>query len=115
MRQKVLDARWVKKNVIGHYKHKNILHNNATHGFNLREAFTPARLIPQLLDPENSDDFVCADSGYGYAGARFEYLLAVTGFESQIHEKGSRCHPLNEDAKERNKVRSSVRADVELA
>ncbi|WP_396275110.1 transposase [Hyphomonas sp.] len=34
-------------------------------------------------------------------------------FQSRCHEQGSRCHPLREEAKERNKVRSSVRARVE--
>jgi IS5 family transposase len=68
-------------------------------------------MIPQVLDPENRDDFVWADSGY--AGARYEDLLEAAGFESRIHEKGSRCHTLSEEAKERNKVRSTVRARVE--
>lgn len=68
-------------------------------------------MISQVLDPENRDHFVWADSGY--AGARYEDLLDMAGFESRIHEKGSRCHPLSKEAKERNKVRSTVRARVE--
>ena len=43
----------------------------------------------------------------------FEDLLSLGGFESRIHEKGSRNHPLSEAAKERNSVRSSIRACVE--
>jgi IS5 family transposase len=68
-------------------------------------------MIPQVLDLESRDDFVWADSGY--AGARCADLLEMAGFQSRIHEKGSRCHPLSEEAKDRNKVRSGVRARVE--
>jgi len=75
------------------------------------EASGDSQMLPQVLDPENRDDFVWADSGY--AGSRFDDLLEAAGFESRIHEKGSRCHPLSEEALERNKVRSSVRARVE--
>jgi IS5 family transposase len=116
LRQKDLDARWVKKNGISHYGYKNSICIDVEHGFIRRYAITPAnihdsQMIPQVLDPENRDDFVWADSGY--AGARYEDLLEVAGFASRIHEKGSPCHPLSEEAKERNKVRSAVRAKVE--
>jgi len=57
-----------------------------------------------LLDPENYDDYVWADSAY--AGECFEDLLSLGRFECRIHEKGSRNHPLSEAAKERNSVRS---------
>ncbi|MEO1211833.1 MAG: hypothetical protein AAFX78_20400 [Cyanobacteria bacterium J06638_20] len=40
----------------------------------------------------------------GYAGTRYEDLLEAAGYASRIHEKGSSCHPLSEEAKERNKV-----------
>ncbi len=116
LRQKDTDARWVKKNGISHYGYKNSICIDATHGFIRRYVITPAnihdsQMLTQVLDPENRDDFVWADSGY--AGAQFEDLLGMAGFESRIHEKGSRCHPLSEEALERNKVRSSVRARVE--
>jgi len=48
-----------------------------------------------------------------YAGECFEDLLSHGGFKSRIHEKGSRNRPLSEAAKERNSVRSSIRACVE--
>ena len=91
---------------------------DAIHGFIRRFAITPAsihdsQMLTQVLDPEHRDNFVWADSGY--AGAQFEDLLDMAGFESRIHEKGSRCHHLSEEAQERNKVRSSVRARVEHA
>ena len=58
-------------------------------------------MISQVLDHENREDFVWADSGY--AGERYEDLLEVAGFGSRIHEKGTRCHPLREEAKERTR------------
>ena len=64
-----------------------------------------------LLDPENQDDYVWADPAH--SGQWFEDLLSPGGFESRIHEKGSRNHPLSEAAKERNSVQSAIRACVE--
>ncbi len=80
---------------------------DATHSFIRRFTITPAnihdsQMLLQLLDPENRDGFVWADADY--AAARYEDLLQVAGLESLIREKGSRCHPLSEEAKERNKV-----------
>ena len=45
-----------------------------------------SQMIPLLLDPENQDDYVWADSAY--SGQRFKDLLSLGGFESRIHEKG---------------------------
>ncbi|WP_254980586.1 transposase [Cyanobium sp. ATX 6A2] len=114
--QRDLDAHWVTIIGISHYGYKNGICIDAEHGFMRRYAITPpnihdSQMIPQGLNPENRDDFVWADSGY--AGARFEDLLEVAGFESRIHEKVSRCHPLSKEAKERNKVRLTVLARVE--
>jgi len=116
LRQKDLDARWVKKNGTSHYGYKNSICIDVTHGFIRRYAFTPAnihdsQMLTHVLDPENSEDLVWADSGY--AGVKFEELLELAGYESCIHEKGTRNHPLSEEAKERNKLRSKVRARVE--
>ncbi|WP_255087776.1 MULTISPECIES: IS5 family transposase [unclassified Synechococcus] len=116
LRQKDLDALWVKKHGISHYGFKNSICIDARHGFIRRFAITPAnihdsQMLPQVLDPENSDDFVWAESGYAWA--RSEDLLDLAGFESRIHEKGARSHPLSEQAQERHKMRSKVRARVE--
>ena len=116
LQQKDIDARWVKKNGINHYGYKNSICIDAEHGFIRRFIVTPAnihdsQMLPMLLDPENHDDYVWADSAY--AGECFQDLLSLGGFESRINEKGSRNHPLGEAAKERNSVRSSIRACVE--
>jgi len=64
-----------------------------------------------LLDPENQDDYIWADSTY--SGERFKDLPSLAGFENRIHEKGSRNHPLNAAARKRNSIRSQIRARVE--
>ena len=116
LRQKDLDARWVKKNGINHYGYKNSICIDVDHGFIRRYAVTPAnihdsQMVPRLLDPENEHDYVWADSAY--SGECFEDLLRLGGFESLIHEKGARNNPLGEAAKELNRVKSAIRACVE--
>jgi IS5 family transposase len=68
-------------------------------------------MLPRLLDPENEHDFVWADSAY--SGKCFADLLSLGGFESLIHEKGARNHPLSDEAKKMNRVKSAIRACVE--
>ena len=116
LRQKDLDARWVQKNGINYYGYKNSICIDVDHGFIRRYAVTPAnihdsQMLPRLLDPENEHDHVWADSAY--SGECFEDLLSLRGFESLIHEKGSRNNPLGEAAKEMNRVKSAIRACVE--
>ena len=65
-------------------------------------------MLPMLLDPENQDDYLWADSAY--SGECFKVLLSLAGFENRIHEKGSRNHPLSAAATERNSIRSQIRA-----
>jgi hypothetical protein len=68
-------------------------------------------MLPRLLDPENEHDYVWADSAY--TGESFKYLLNLGVFESLIHEKGARNHPLSDTAQKLNRVKSSIRAWVE--
>jgi IS5 family transposase len=116
LRQRDLDARWVKKNGISHYGYKNSICIDVDHGFIRRYVVTPAnihdiQMLPHLLDPENEHDYVWADSGY--SGDCFEDLLSLGGFECLIHEKGARNNPLTEAAKELNRIKSAIRACVE--
>jgi len=78
LRQRDLDARWVKKNGINYYGYKDIICIDVNHGFMCRYAVTPAnihdsQMLPQFLDPEN--DYVWADSVY--SGECFEDLLSL--------------------------------------
>jgi len=63
------------------------------------------------LDPENEHDFVWADSAY--SSDSFEQLLSLGGFESLIHEKGTRNHPLSDAAKDLNRIKTAIRVCVE--
>lgn len=97
LRQKDLDARWTQKNGINHYGYKNGISVDVEYGIIRRYDIVPAnvhdsQLLPSLLDPENSGDVVWGDSAF--AGAKFEELLELGGFQTNIHEKGSRNHPL---------------------
>jgi IS5 family transposase len=68
-------------------------------------------MLASLFDPENEHDCVWADSAY--SGECFEEFLSLVGFESLIHEKGSRNHPLSDAAKELNRIKSAIRACLE--
>jgi IS5 family transposase len=65
-------------------------------------------MLPRLLDPENEHDYVWADSAY--SGECFEELLSLGKFESLIHEKGARNHPLSDESKKLNRIKSAIRA-----
>ena len=68
-------------------------------------------MLPALLDVENADAMVWADSAY--QSKLVDSFLKEAGYESRIHEKGSRHQPLDAAAKERNRERSKTRAKVE--
>ena len=55
-------------------------------------------MLPHLIDPENKRTYVWAVSAYSaeYLGS----LLSLGGFESLIHKKGARNHPLSDAANE---------------
>ncbi len=96
--------------------YKNSICIDVDHGFIRRYAVTPAnvhdsQMLSRVLDPENEHDCVWVDSAH--SGECFEDLLSLGGFESLIHEKGARNHPLSDDAKELNRIKSAIRACVE--
>jgi IS5 family transposase len=116
LHQKDLDARWTKKNGKSYYGYKNGISIDVEHGIIRRYKVVPAnvhdsQLLSSLLDPENTGDVVWGDSAF--AGKSFAELLEVAGYESSIHEKGSRFNPLDDDARQRNKAKSKIRAKVE--
>lgn len=49
-----------------------------------------------------------------YLGERFEDLLGLGGFDSLIHKKGASNKALSDAAKELNRIKSAIRARVEL-
>ena len=116
LRQKDLDARWTKKNGVSHYGYKNSISIDAIYGLIRRHVLPPANLhdsqmLPALLDGKNADAMVWADSAY--QSKRVDSFLKEAGYESRIQEKGSRHHPLDTAAKERNREVSRTRSKVE--
>ena len=102
-------------NGINHYCFKNSICIDAEHSFIRRYAGTPANIhesqrLTRLLDRENEHDYAWADSAY--SGECFADLLSLGGFESRIDEKCARNHPLSDAAKERNSIKSGIRACV---
>ena len=91
----------------------------AEHSFSCRFIVTPAnihdsQMIPMLLDPQNQEYHVWADSAYSaYSGERFKDLLSLAEFEIRIHEKGSGNHPLSAAPLKRNSFKLEILARVE--
>lgn len=119
-RQKDVDARWTKKNNETHYGYKN--HVNADEANKLVQSYAVSdaavhdsqvfeELLDQTIDAEGEKRAVYADSAY--RAKEREATLAAEGFESQIHEKGTRGHPLTEEQKAANRIKSKTRARVE--
>jgi transposase, IS5 family len=104
------------ENDINHYGYKISICIDPDHGAIIHFVVTPAsihdsQMLQMLLDPENQDDYVLADSAY--SGERFKDLLSLARFKNRIHKKGTRNHPLSAAATERNSIRSQIRARVE--
>jgi IS5 family transposase len=114
--QKDLDARWTKKNDETHYGYKNHLNVDAKHKLIREYAVTDAsvhdsQVFEEILDVDNSGKALWADSAYQSEETRGK--LFRRGIRNNINRKGYRGHPLSEFQKERNRVRSSVRARIE--
>jgi transposase, IS5 family len=114
--QKDTDARWTKKNGERHFGYKNHINIDAAYGFVRKHDVTNASVhdsqaFCEVLDGENEADEIWADSAY--RSEALESGLEAIGFISQIHERGYRNHPLSEEHKQTNRVKSKVRAKVE--
>lgn len=64
-----------------------------------------------LLDEDNRADSLWADSAY--RSEVVEAVLALMGFESQIHQRAYRNRPLSDEQKLTNRTKSKTRAKVE--
>jgi len=115
-RQKDTDARWTKqhgKSDFGDKKHIDVdaahklIHDFETTAANVRDS----QVFDDVLDPDNVDPPVWADSAYRSEAT--EAALSGAGYESHIGEKGQRNQPLTEEQQAANRVRSKTRAGVE--
>ncbi|MEL6804191.1 MAG: IS5 family transposase [Bacteroidota bacterium] len=114
--QKDVDARWTKKNGVSHYGYKNHVNTDVGYGFIRRYVVTHAavhdsQVLGELLDADNTDDELWADSAY--FSAAVQAALYWMGFISHIHERAYRNRPLSEEQKAHNTERSRTRANVE--
>ena len=115
-RQKDEDARWTKKHGKSHYGYKNHINVDKEHKLIRRYAVTDAsvhdsQMFDALLDEENGDRSVWADSAY--RSEAHEQQLRERGFNSRIHRKGTSRRKLNEQEQATNHRRSKIRARVE--
>ena len=114
--QKDVEARWTKKHGKSHYGYKNHINVDAEHKLVRDYAVTPAnvhdsRVFDEIIDPDNEDPEVWADSAY--RSEETETVLAQAGYVSHIQEKGQVGQPLTEEQNRRNRERSRVRSRVE--
>lgn len=116
LRQKDVDARWTKKNDETFFGYKNHVEIDAKHKL-IREFETTSaevhdsQVFENILDPENSNANVYADSAYSSEGRekRLDYLW----YRNRMCRKGSRKGPLTEFQQGQNRKKSKVRARVE--
>lgn len=116
LRQKDVDARWVKKRGRNHYGYKNHVGVDKKHKLIRTYQVTDASVhdsqpFQQLLDPNNTGKQVWADSAY--RSQKIDQILKQKRLENQIHYKGYRQAPLSEAKQRVNQKRSKQRALVE--
>ena len=114
--QKDVEARWTKKNGTSYFGYKNHIDVDAEHKLIRTFEVTPAnvhdsQVFDDLIDPDNADPGVWADSAY--RSEETEAVLARAGYESHICEKGQAGRPLGAEQEARNRKRSKVRSRVE--
>ena len=115
--QKGVDGRWTRKRGKNSFCYKNHISINAEHKIIRRFQTTPAhvhdsRMFDALVDPDNLDPEVWADSAY-----RSEDTAAVlqnAGYKSHICEKGQSNQLLTDEQQANNRTRSKIRSRVEF-
>lgn len=119
IRQKDVDARWTQKNKVNYYGYKNhvsvdrksklVTNWELTHA-----AVHDSQPVDDLLKPWAKyllGQGLWADSAY--SGPAVEEICRRYGIDPHIHEKGARDHPLTEEQKDSNRIKSSQRVRVE--
>lgn len=114
--QKDVEARWTKKNDESYYGYKNHINVDVKHKLIRQYEVTDASVhdsqaLAAVLDCQNDSSEVWADSAY--RSEKVERVLKLAGYVSQIHERGYRNKPLNEEQERQNREKSRTRARVE--
>lgn len=115
LRQKDVDARWVKKNNVNHYGYKNHINVDKKYKLIRKYEVTAAsvhdsEVFEEILDLENRKK-IWADSAYR-SGEKSK-ALKRRGYDNQTHYKSKRNHPLTKFQEKLNKIRSKTRVRVE--
>lgn len=115
LRQKDLDARWMKKDGVNHYGYKNHINVDKRHKLIRKFEVTAAsrndgEIFEEILDARNRKK-VWADSAYR-SGEKSQ-ALRRKGYQNQVHYKSNRNHPMTRFQEKLNKVRAKVRVRVE--
>jgi len=116
VRQKDRDARWTKKHGRSFFGYKNHVNADAKHKLIRHYAVTDAAVhdsqeLEGLLDTGNTCNDVFADSAY--RSAEIEARLRASGYNSRIHRRGRRNHPLSLAQVRVNHAKSRIRARIE--
>ena len=116
LRHKDTDARWVKKNDEDYYGYKNHIKIDRKHKFideyEVSAAATHDSIVGRkLLTKKDKGQTLHGDSAY--TGKPFEKIVEGCGMKNNIHEKGYRDRPLTQRQKDRNTIKSRVRARIE--
>lgn len=111
--QKDTDAKYTRKHDEYYYGYKDHIKVDAESKFITSYCVTTAnvpdyQVIPNLLDEKDQE--LWADSGYSFKPV-FESL--APHIQSHILERSTKCHPLTEEQKKNNTVKSKVRVRVE--
>jgi IS5 family transposase len=114
--QKDPDARWTKKRGQTYYGYKNHINADEKHklirDYDVTDAAVhDSQVIDDLLDTENKERAVYADSAY--RSVEREAALQGQDMKSEICEKGTRGHPLTDEQKATNRAKARVRVRVE--
>jgi IS5 family transposase len=114
--QKDIDARWTQKNGKNYYGYKNHVAIDAKHKFIRGIEVTAAsahdsQCFARLLDGNNSDRTVYADSAY--RSDDHERLLKRKRFTSRVHHRAWKDRALTKRQQKENHARSRIRARVE--
>jgi len=115
--QKDVDARWTTKNEQKFYGYKNHVAIDKRSKMILNYTTTSAevhdsQMIDEIIgEPRKKNEPIYGDSAY--RSDQIENLVSKKGFQSRIHEKGYRGHPLTKGQKTRNRNKSKIRARVE--
>jgi IS5 family transposase len=115
LKQKDVDARWLRKNGVNHYGYKNHINVDKKHklirGFEVTAASVhDSEVFEEILDEKNRKR-VWADSAY--RSGKKSRILKRKGYENLVHYKANRGGPLTPAQEKLNKMRSKVRVRVE--